>query len=314
MIFKIVAILATIIFCVAAVKLGPPTGTPIDYDATPTYDINQPNSNTPINYRRREKNNIENNIFSNYLSEQIAKYGNLDGYHEENYIYNNDQHQISYYQGVLTYLIKDFDKDGEDEMALFRMTTDTVDELSGKNLIIEMIKIYNNEAQVVDTYTMSSQFLGEEITCDIAWKNVNEDIRIFVNYFDHDCRNHNYYNKFVSLEFIENFVVMADLEMSCTDEEYDDVGEKEEEIINAGIDVRTGNETAKRPFLADDVNANPLFTIKRVNEKVRDGFIEDYMATHADEINEGILSDELIRIRYGYTNFIKRSSRLIYNK
>lgn len=243
-------------------------------------------------------------VLLNYYNEQLLRYKPLNNYHEENFIYSNGQHGVSYYDGMLTYAIKDFDNDEKLEMALFKITTNAVDEFSNKEITLDIVKEQNGMAVLMDTMVISSeQYLGEEIECDISMKYVNEMWRIYINYFDKKVREQQYESKFKALEYNELLNVVGEVNLSADGEDYyDGSTEFQDQIIDSGINLQDDANIYKKAFLNDDLQVVPLFTIKRINEKIRDGFIEDYFEQNGGDMN----NEQGIKLRYGYTQFIER--------
>lgn len=246
----------------------------------------------------------EDDPFDIYYRNEIKNSRLLSNYHEENYIYNGLDHSVSYYDGILTRYVCDFDSDGMAEMAIFRIRTNEASEYSTKEIYIEMIEQVGNQACKVDEIVVCAEnFTAEELECSISVKQVDDIYRIFVNYFENKVLNREYQSKLMVVEFHDNFVPVLNNVMSGTDNEYYEGYESYNEVIDIGVTIRDESDLYKRCFINDDVHMIPVFTIKRINQKINDGTVEEYF----NSIDYDEEKNSVRKLRYGYTHFIDRT-------
>lgn len=306
---KIISIIIICILLATYTFAGAPIYYRTPLDAETTNEVVSPKANpstpmiTPTDFVPNQYD-MDKELLS-YYEQQLMIYPSLANYHEENYLYSNGEHGVSYYNGTLTYVIQDFDRDGIREMAIFRIVTNSVDEYSNKDIIMDIIRLVDGKAILSDTVVIcSEQYIGEEIECDISIKYVNEMWRIYLNYFEKKVRENQYESRFRAYEYTGNLNLISEINLSANEDNYyGETFEFQDQIIDAGINIQDDTNIYNRAFLNDDLKVLPIFTIKRVNEKVKDAYVEDFFEQYGSELENG----DFRRLRYGYTQFIDRA-------
>ena len=257
--------------------------------------------NDPSGYVR------EDGALLDLYNQEMIKYGNLTHFHEENYVYINKEHKLSKYNGVIGRVTRDFDGDLNPEMLIFRMETEEInDETALKRIIMDVARLVNGVAMITDSSEISAEtYRGEEIDCEIGIKYVFDRWRIFFNYYENRVLNKEYENRFKAIDCLGGISTIMEFSVSANEDMYDSdfSYDYRDQIIDAGVNIKENDNIMKRAFITDDSNLVPVCSIKRINERVRENFIEDYISDHPNELDE----KGYIAIRYGYTTITNRA-------
>lgn len=249
----------------------------------------------------------EDGALLDLYNQEMLKYGNLTHFHEENYVYINKEHKLSRYNGIIGHVTRDFDGDLNPEMLIFRMSTEEIDdETALKRIIMDVARLNNGVAMITDSEEISAEtYKGEEIDCEIGIKYVFDRWRIFINYYENRVLNREYENRFKAIDYLGGISTVTEISISANEDMYDSdySYDYRDKIIDAGINVKEDDNILKRAFITDDSSLIPVCSIKRINERIKDNFIEDYIAEHPDELDE----NGYIAIRYGYTTITNRA-------
>ena len=278
-----------------------PIGSPIDMTAS--IDVNS----DILQVMPVEGDTTYSDALESYYNEQVVLYGTLNNRHEENYVYSDGREENNVYNGILSHVIRDFDNDGALEMALFRIKTDSFYGYANKEILLDIIKLLNGKAVLIESLVIDSEaYDGEEIECLAGIKKVNDVWRIYLNYYSHKVLENIHTSKFVSIEYNNTINIISEINYTGADDDIDIEMwyDYENQVMDTGLVIKEETNIYKRAFLNDDVDVKPIFVIKRVNESMREGFIDEYLNTHFDELSK----NGLLKVRYGYTTFIDRVS------
>lgn len=249
----------------------------------------------------------EDGALLDLYNQEMIRYGNLTHFHEENYVYINKEHKLSKYNGVIGRVTRDFDGDLNPEMLIFRMETEEIDdETALKRIIMDVARLVNGVATITDSQELSAEtYRGEEIDCEIGIKYVFDRWRVFLNYFENRVLNKEYENRFKAIDCLGGITTVMELSVSANEDMYDSdfSYDYRDKIIDAGINVKENDNIMKRAFITDDSNLVPVCSIRRINERLKENFIEDYISEHPNELDE----KGYIAIRYGYTTITNRA-------
>ena len=251
-------------------------------------------------------NEADKNILLNYYNAELAKTGNLTHYHEENYIYTDGRVEKNVYNGIIGYYIEDFDNDLKPELAIFKIRTDTISENAVKEIIVDIIKLYNGLPYLLDRAVLiREEFSGVTIECDISFKKYNDAKRLYLNYYEKQVSDDSVLNRFIAFDVSDKVHVVAEANYAAIPDEYyhyDDNFEFTNIVTDAGIYVKDDDDIINHAFINNDSKVHPITTFYRVNESLRDGYMESYMENYYDDF----IKFGFLKIRYGYTNIMMR--------
>lgn len=257
-------------------------------------------------YREKTFSEADKQLLLNYYRNELMTSGDLTKYHEENYFYTDGQVEKSIYNGVIGYTINDFDNDSTPELAIFKIRTNMWTENYAKEVVMDVIKLYNGLPQLFGrAVVLSDEFSAETIELDISVKRYNERDRIYINYFTKKVGDESVENKFLAIDVVDGIHIVAEANYNAFKEEYyyyDDNFNFTNSVLDAGISVKDDAEIINRAFINDDPNVKPITTLYRVNESLKDGYIEHYM----EDYYEDFIKYGFLKIRYGYTNIMMR--------
>lgn len=262
-----------------------------------------PISSVQKTYTENEK------ILLRYYNEQVVKYGKIDNDYEDNYIYITGRHVPSKYSGILAYVIKDFDNDEKSELAIFRIeVANNDDDIILMNIVLDMVKVVGGQAMNVSSKILLSEYFdGDSLECDIGIKKVNNKYRMYLNYFSLKEIERDYINKYIVVEFSEEINELNNIDLSGNDDIQEYRFEYQDEVIDSGLNVFNDNNIYKKAFIFDDIEIIPIFVIKRINEKIKTGFTEEYVMQHENELKNEMEKEHNIKLRYGYTILVDRT-------
>ncbi len=251
-------------------------------------------------------NEVDKQILINYYNADLALTGDLTKYHEENYIYTDGHTEKSIYNGIIGYYIEDFDNDTKPELAIFKIRTDTLYDNNIKEVYVDVIKLQNGLPYLLDRMILiREEFSAETIELDISFKKYNDARRLYINYFERKVADNSVLNRFMALDIADKVYVVSEANYAALADiyyHYDENYDFTNIVVDAGIEVKDDDDIINHAFINNDPKVHPITTLYRVNESLKDGYLENYMENYYDDF----LKYGFLKIRYGYTNIMMR--------